>query len=303
MRRLLEHIDRPTTSRLTLVAGASGAGKSSVVRAGLVPALERDERSTTTAIVSVGGTWADTLLTCTDDVLVLDQLESALTTPADAATALAAIADRAQRPDGPWIVATVRADYLDVLLADPAIGLLVEPALVLVPPMSDRELTDAIVEPAARVGVRVADGLTQLLVSDMRERAAGLPLLQYALTETYEANNSGELSIDDYRSVGGLGGALARRAEALIEPMPQDRRDLVRTSLLRLVTLASLAITGPLPPQAGWVTPWASTPKSPRASRRATFPPSPCAGLWARIPRSVAPFTRRGLASSPLTIS
>jgi len=236
VRRLVEHMDQSRAARLTLVAGASGAGKSSVVRAGLVPALKREGRSTRTAIVSDDGIWIGALLECSDDVIVLDQLESGLTTPAVAARTLAVIADHAQRPGGPWIVATVRADYLDVLLSDPAIGLLVEPALVLVPPMDDRELTEAIVEPAARVGVRVAEGLTHLLVADMRERAAGLPLLQYALTETYEA---GELSVDNYRSVGGLGGALARRAEALIQQMSEERRDLLRTCLLRLVALGA----------------------------------------------------------------
>ncbi|MGI9607588.1 MAG: BTAD domain-containing putative transcriptional regulator [Acidimicrobiales bacterium] len=239
VRRLIEHVDRAAAIRLTVVTGASGAGKSSVVRAGLVPRMHDDGRSTRTTVLTPGSAWLGPSDHQPSDIVVLDQLEAALSSDEDAAQTCAAIAAAAHDRDGPRIVATLRADYLDVVLGNPHLGQLIEAALVIVPPMTDDELVEAIVKPAASVGVGISPALTDLLVTDMRERAAGLPLLQYALTESFERSAGGELTINDYRHVGGLGGALGRRADALLAPLNATKRALVREALLGLVTLGA----------------------------------------------------------------
>ena len=51
----------------------------------------------------------------------------------------------------------------------------------------------------------------------MGDQPGALPLLQYALTELYERRVSELLTRDAYRELGGVAGALARRADELTD--------------------------------------------------------------------------------------
>ena len=65
--------------------------------------------------------------------------------------------------------------------------------------------------------------------------AGALPLLQYTLTELWE-RDGGALTLDGYRAIGGVAGALARRAELLVGRLDPAGQALVRRCLLRLVS-------------------------------------------------------------------
>src|SRR4029453_9769040 len=64
-----------------------------------------------------------------------------------------------------------------------------------------------------------------------------LPLLQYALTELFEARRGNAMTLESYREIGGVSGALARRAEELFDGLDREERRATKQVFLRLVTV------------------------------------------------------------------
>jgi WD40 repeat protein len=75
------------------------------------------------------------------------------------------------------------------------------------------------------------------MVADVVDRPGGLPLLQYALTELADRDDVHALTLSSYRRIGGVSGALARRAEHLYDGLAEDGRDACRDVFLRLVAI------------------------------------------------------------------
>lgn len=238
VRRLRDELDRVGVPRLVIVTGASGSGKSSVVRAGLVPAL-RDEGWTTQTVVAGAHSVEDieAAIGAAPRLVVVDQFEHGLGDASTADELLGVVASAAITHDGPWIVITVRADYLDPLLAHATIGPWVERAMVLVPPMAHHEVAAAVERPAAAAGLATTPGVAEVMFAEMAGRGAGLPLMQYALTEMFDRRTSDAMTLDDYHRVNGLGGALANRAEEVYVGLSSESQAGLRQALLRLVEL------------------------------------------------------------------
>ena len=135
------------------------------------------------------------------------------------------------------VVLTLRADFYDKPLRYPELATLVKASTVPVTPLAPDELERAIAEPAERVGVELEPGLVAGIVADVIDQPGALPLLQYALTELYERRVSGMLTNDAYVALGGLAGALSRRADDLTDALDAAGQDSVRRLFSRLVTL------------------------------------------------------------------
>jgi WD40 repeat protein len=264
--------------RLVAVVGPSGVGKSSVVKAGLVPALRRgglpgSERWLVTdmfpgsypyeefaaALLRVAVERPDELVEelARDELgirrvvkrilppgsellLVVDQFEELFTLMADEETrrrflaGLTALAGDARSPAR--VLVALRADFLDHPLRYAEFGELLRAGMVAVAAPSEDELADAIERPARRVGVRFEPGLVSQIVADVRDQPGALPLLQYALTELF-ANRSGDvLTLEGYLAIGGVIGALGRRAEDLYARLRPSARAACRQVFLRLVS-------------------------------------------------------------------
>ncbi|HMQ24572.1 MAG TPA: BTAD domain-containing putative transcriptional regulator, partial [Acidimicrobiales bacterium] len=258
-------------SAFVTVVGPSGSGKSSLVHAGLVPALRREGALVVSMVPGVDpmlelrtalrrvataadeatiddrlqatdglGTVARELVGATGRlVLVVDQFEELWTMATDPvardrfADLLAHAADGGA-PIG--VVATLRADQYDLPLQHPALGPVVSDHTFAVTPMSAAEIQDAIVLPAERVGVRFEPDLVPTMVGDVVRRPGALPLLQFALTELYEQRHHATITTAAYEALGGIGGAVARRAEALYDATPPGHREDVRRLFTQLVT-------------------------------------------------------------------
>ena len=82
-------------------------------------------------------------------------------------------------------------------------------------PLSPDELERAVAGPAERIGLSIESGLVAEITADVVDQPGTLPLLQYALTELFEQRDDGHLGQQTYRMIGGVTGAMARRAEAL----------------------------------------------------------------------------------------
>lgn len=254
--------------RFVAVVGPSGSGKSSLVRAGLVPRLRADGHlvavahpgahpvdELTDALLQLApdalGNIRDALLDPArlialvdalapeggELVLVLDQFEELWTLTSDAErvallrSLVGALADDHARLR---VVATVRADFYDRPLGDDAIGPLVGDGTFALPPLTAAELTEVIEAPAAKAGVHLEPALTAALLRDIAGHPSTLPLLQFTLTELFERRDGGVLSLASYENLGELAGALSTRAEEVCAGVDAAAS---RRLFLRLVAL------------------------------------------------------------------
>ena len=70
------------------------------------------------------------------------------------------------------------------------------PASYVLAPLSPAELDEAIVQPAARVGVTFDDGVVADLIAEAVDHPGSLPLLQFTLTELYDRRVDGVIGRD-----------------------------------------------------------------------------------------------------------
>jgi len=185
-------------------------------------------------------------------IVVIDQLEELFTEPAITAVErerfilmLASLA----RSGSVWVIATMRSDFWHrvaelPLLAELANG---EGRLDLWPP-NTAELTEIIRQPAAAAGLSFETderriGLDTQIAADAASAPGVLPLLSYTLEALYkrdvEQAGGKVLRWESYRAIGGLHGAIARRADDMVEELRRDGVDdqVVARVLRRLVSL------------------------------------------------------------------
>ncbi|MDT0549712.1 nSTAND1 domain-containing NTPase [Streptomyces lonegramiae] len=236
--------------RITAVVGASGSGKSSLLRAGLIPHLRTtdnpDLRPAALRVITPGGhpvrdheqrlvpkeggegdTW-----------LVVDQMEELYTLCTDPAER-AAFIDRlltAQDPTGRLrVLLAVRADFFGHLAGHRPLADALREATLLVPPMSRDELREAIVKPAQAAGLIVERTLTARIIDEVDGEPGALPLMSHALLETWHRRKGRALTLTAYEAAGGVHGAIAQTAEDLYTHLTHDQATHARRALLRLI--------------------------------------------------------------------
>jgi WD40 repeat protein len=229
--------------RFVTVVGPSGSGKSSLVRAGLLPALARRRGRWATGPVLQPGTdpvaglvrGLAALDAARPALLVVDQLEELLTLsgPDERAAFLAAVRDALAADPRLWIVATLRSDFLTDLLDCGFADLVRQPSVVGV--LGRDQLREVIARPAEQAGLAFAPGVVPRMVDDCGGGDA-LPLLAYTLQELYlRAGGSGGTVTDEaYRALGGVAGALSERADRIAAELTDAP---VIPTLLKFVTV------------------------------------------------------------------
>jgi WD40 repeat protein len=211
------------------VFGASGSGKSSLLRAGLVPALPgRSVVLTPTAnpLRELRERTAER-----PDLLVVDQFEETFTLCEDDGERTRFVAALLEFK----VVIGCRVDFLDRCAAMPALVAALRDAQVLVGPMTADELRRAIVEPAAAMGVKAEPEMVAAAIIDAHGRPGALPLLSHALLETWRRRENHRLTLAGYRASGGVSGAIAATAEHMFTELSPDGQAAARSLLLRLV--------------------------------------------------------------------
>ncbi len=281
VKRLIQRLSETgNLSRFLAVIGPSGSGKSSLVKAGLIPAIWRGELAGSekwflvemvpgarpldeleVVLTRIASTQTGSLreqlqrdeyglvraanLVLPDDgselLLVIDQFEEVFTLIEDEAARAhflqlisAAVTERRSRVR---VVITLRADFYDRPLHYPDFGELVRNRMETVLPLGSKDLEEAIVGPAERVGASFEAGLVGTIIDDIHYQAGALPLLQYALTELFERRQGRILARAAYEEMGKATGALAKRAEDLFREYDRQGQDHIRQIFLRLVTL------------------------------------------------------------------
>ncbi|MBC7291159.1 MAG: winged helix-turn-helix domain-containing protein, partial [Actinotalea sp.] len=234
-------LERLTVTPLLVLTGPSGSGKSSLLRAGVLAALERRGRRTVVVVPGAHplATIDAALAREAGGVVAVDQMEELFLLQHDedeVAACCRRLVDAVA--DGTTVLIAVRADQVSGLRTVPALGDLAERGLHLVAPLQGEALRAAIEGPAAAAGLRLEHGLVDLLLRDVAGQAGPLPLLSHALAETWRRRDGAVLTVEAYEESGGIAGAVARSAERLYENLRASDRYLCRSLLLRLVVPA-----------------------------------------------------------------
>jgi len=135
------------------------------------------------------------------------------------------------------VVASVRADFYDPLIAHQEMRSLLPTQQVLLGAMSRSELERTIVEPARKVGLAFdPPGLVQRILDEAGDDEGMLPLLQYALKETWALRKGNTMTGDSYARSGGVREAIRITAERAFEALSAEEQRAARQLFLRLVT-------------------------------------------------------------------
>jgi DNA-binding SARP family transcriptional activator len=235
-------LQRLDESPLLVLAGPSGCGKSSLLKAGLMPALHRSRGSAhvfSPGIDPHAALTASVAAAASDQVLCVDQFEELFTGHLDAAGRRGFLRDLASyAADRAAVVLTVRSDYLPEMSAEPSFAALAERGLHLVTPLGEEQLREAIEGPAKVAGLKLEHGLVDLLLRDASDQPGALPLLSYALAETWQRREGKLLTVDGYRASGGISGAVAASADRLCASLPESGQAQLRWLMLRMGGLA-----------------------------------------------------------------
>jgi hypothetical protein len=247
---------RSLASRLLVVSGASGTGKSSVVKAGLLPRLRAEGhdilgmRPGVDPLAALDAALAQRDPARKSAVLLIDQFEEVITRCPDPAqrplffARLHALASA--DPEQPLalhrVLITVRSDYEAQIDAGPLRPLWLQGRCT-VPPFSLEELKEVVVQLPALQAVLVFEPheLVDQIVEDVVQSPGALPLLSYALSELYEAYRASgrsdrALTRADYERLGGVMGALRGKADTLHDDLAAPEQAVLRKLMLRMVS-------------------------------------------------------------------
>jgi formylglycine-generating enzyme required for sulfatase activity len=263
------------------VEGTSGVGKSSLVRAGIIPAIKKGWAGSADLgsrlswrVLEVMRPGSDPILNMSevlskglshganspsiqevnrmlqDDekglqlllrqwvdqgealVLAVDQLEEIFTLTLDSNFRErfdALLANALNDQDGPLqLITTIRSDFMMRFSELPKLqDHLTDPSRYFLKPMDENGLKDVVQTPARLARLRWSDdSLPDDIVKEARGEPGALPLVENLLRLLWgNMKNSGanELSRKHYNELGGVGGALAKSADSLLESLGKEK--------------------------------------------------------------------------------
>src|SRR5713101_1897541 len=229
-----ELVARLAEAPLLAIVGPSGSGKSSLLRAGLLPALEYQS-----VLVRPGEQPVVQLDAALERVgpgerlvLAVDQFEelfAASVAEHERGRFVDSLVEAAWDPDRRvLVVIALRADFFGRLATYVELADLVGPNHVLLGPMSATELRRAIEGPAKRTGLEVEPALVDTLVDAVAGKAGGLPLLSTALLDLWRERDGRSLTLAAYERTGGVRGAVGRHAEAAFQSLGEQEQQIAR---------------------------------------------------------------------------
>lgn len=260
--------------RLLIVTGASGSGKSSLVRAGLLPWV-RANRSYTlvggdvlrlndapyTQLCAAFGLEADqhlhpeaipNILVHQNQqrrrLLIIDQFEDLLyPIEPDAITANSIEQERVQalallrilRRNDAFPITLIVVVRSEMRAALKSVDLAVPDQMTRVlDRLTDDGLRMAIVRPAEDMGVEVDDKLVEAIIREARDIVSPLPLIQVALESLWGTMRRHQLTLVNYKErIGTLSNAIRKRADNVFAELSVEDGQLARNIIIRLVDL------------------------------------------------------------------
>jgi WD40 repeat protein len=233
-----------------VVVGVSGAGKSSLLHAGVLPAVADGALGEDTAgwpwlIMTPGATplaeFTERAAVLGTDrfVVLVDQFEELFAQCAEPAERTAFVeALAAARPA--LLIIAVRADFYAQCTELPPMVPMLGAGQLVVGRLGTGDLRRAITEPAREAGLAVEPGLADLLLADLGapdHEPGALPLLAHALRATWERRDGSTLTVEGYRRTGGIRRAVASTAEQVYRGLHETGQAALRTAMLGMVTI------------------------------------------------------------------
>ena len=176
-------------------------------------------------------------------LVFVDQFEELYTLGADQAERAAFIAclmgaaDDASSPLR--VVISIRSDFLDRMAEDRQLLTAVTRGLFFLPPMGREELRAALLRPLEATGHAFeSPDMVEAMLDALETSATPLPLLQFTATKLWELGDRERrlLTRASYDELGGVAGALATHADAVLAGLSAPAQRLSRAVFLRLVT-------------------------------------------------------------------
>ena len=176
-------------------------------------------------------------------LLIIDQFEEIYTLCPDEKTrnafldVLLVAVERQQIQGDPTfnLIITLRTDFLSQALTHREFADALQKADIKLGPMTRRELSRAIANPARRQGKLFEKGLVGHILDDVGNEPGNLPLLEFALTELWEKSAHGRLSEASYEQIGKVEGALARYADKVFSELPADEQEQAHQIFIQMV--------------------------------------------------------------------
>jgi hypothetical protein len=135
------------------------------------------------------------------------------------------------------VVATMRADFYDPLIGHQQLGALLPVQQLTLTGMSRPELQRTITEPARMVGLSFdPPSVVEHILDEAGEDEGMLPLLQYALKESWALRKGNTITADSYARSGGVREAIRNTAERTFKGLSAEDQQAARQLFLRLVT-------------------------------------------------------------------
>ncbi len=259
-----------------LIVGASGSGKSSLLRAGIIPPLRAQgwgiHLMTPTArpLEKLANTLTrdNSSYQLTDEIrvdlqtnpqtlrqvanklasqqaaghllLVIDQFEELFTLCKDEQLRQAFIDNllTAVKDQGAiTILLGIRADFYERCAHYEGLRELVAQHQALIGPMSQADIVRVIAEPAKRGNWQFVTGLVEQILEDVGQEPGRLPLLSHALLETWSQRRGVVMTLGGYRAAEGVEGAIARSAENVIQLLNESETAAAERIFLTLTEL------------------------------------------------------------------
>ncbi len=235
------------------VIGPSGSGKSSLLRSGVVPRLERAVDPVvgepfTVHVLRPGSAPAQRLAATVASLgpqrtlLVIDQLEEIFTlADRDGRRELFAKLDQLRRVPTCHLALIVRADFQGALMQSELWPHVQRSYRHEIGPLRGDDLREAITTPAGRVGVELEPALLDRLLTDAANEPGSLPLIQETLVHLWTKRERNLLTAAQYAKLGdgvasGLGVALANRADATFAALDDVGQAIAQRMFVRLVS-------------------------------------------------------------------
>jgi len=233
---ILRLMQKLTNRNLVLLLGASGSGKSSIIKAGLIPQLRENLGARFSEIIFKPDRDPFLSLFAALSLKIGDQEKAkiALSGKPEALTKFI----RLKKTEEYWliyidqfeelftsseedkrdsfiqglrrlyrflnrskslsvkIIMTMRADFLDRFDPFPSLGEITQGNIELITTMYDNDIREAIEQPAAKHGVVFEDGLVKTIIEDIKGQAGYLPLLQYTLDLLWKSDDISDPNTD-----------------------------------------------------------------------------------------------------------
>lgn len=166
--------------------------------------------------------WAEVLL-------FIDQFEELFTLAKPESIApFAAMLNRLSVQPRVRVIVTMRHDFVHRAIEIPELATLLNMASFNLAAPTTGALAQMIKRPAELAGLEFEDGLPEQILNDMGNAAGALALMAYTLDELYkiaDSRHDRRLALVDYQSLGGVQGAIGKRAEQTFQNLSLNEKE------------------------------------------------------------------------------